>query len=203
MAMNQGWGPGPQPVVLDVAKGSRPTILLGAGVLLVFGLIAVGAAVAGAVSGGTGSRTGVGVCGGIMLLIGLLPLVFWHWVFRPRKLIMESRGVRWDDPRGKPWAVGWAEVGMIAVSTAERASRTGMTTLVRLDVLPRDPGFPARHPEMAHLVRHKDGQMSYRLPLGPHSTYLTVVDNGLRRFAPPGLYRGVVDEGFAWGFRYM
>ncbi|MEV8441315.1 hypothetical protein AB0425_28385 [Actinosynnema sp. NPDC051121] len=34
-------------------------------------------------------------------------------ISRPRELVFEVQGVRWDDPAGAPWAVAWQESGAV------------------------------------------------------------------------------------------
>ncbi len=88
--------------------------------------------------------------------IAVLALVNWKMVSRPRKLVFEPAGIRWDDPRGKPWAVAWGELAAVSISrTAERPVQLSdavvRRVMVRLDLFPGDDGFRARHPELEHL----------------------------------------------------
>lgn len=196
------------PVVLNVAAASNVKIIVGCVIAGVIGLVTVVSVLLDKVEGGTGARIVGGVIGSICLLAALVPLLTFPITFRPRKLVVEPAGIRWDDPRGKPWALRWQELGAVAISTAEKVTRgTGSgfstsTTLVRMDLWPRDPGFPTRHPEMQHLWQASGAKGCYRLPLGPNRKFVTPLDAALRGYAPPGLYRGIGDEGLAWGFRY-
>jgi hypothetical protein len=167
----------------------------------VLGVLALVGAV-GAYSGGEG------VGGTIALVIGLAftgiavgAVVNWKKISRPRKLVFEAPGVRWDDPAGAPWAVAWQELGAVRISrTRERvvnpADAIVRRTMVRLDLLPADQdAFRARHADMAHLAR-EDG--AYRLSLGDAAALIPVVERAVLGFAPH-LYRGVQDEGFTVG----
>lgn len=88
--------------VLDVAANAKRKMLKGTVIVGPIGLMLITPAFtldAGAV--------GVfwGVIGFVLLAFALTPLVLWHKVMRPRKLILEQNGIRWDDPRGTSWAV--------------------------------------------------------------------------------------------------
>jgi hypothetical protein len=198
------WQPG-SPVMIDLATGTATKTIAVAAICCAIGLTATLAALLGAVSGGLGGRIVVLVLGLIFLALGILPLAKYKTLTRPRKLLIEPGGIRWEDPKGAPWAVPWNELAGVAISTATKVSRgqaiTTTTTLVRVDLFPGDQGFQSRHPEMAHLWEHSGAKQSYRLPLGPKGDSITAIDNGLRMYAQ-GRYRGVVDEGIAMGFRY-
>jgi hypothetical protein len=198
------WQPG-SPVTIDMAAGSAMKVIGIAAICGGIGLIAIIAALAGAVSGGGGGRIAVIVIGLIFLALGVAPLAKYGTLTRPRKLLIEPGGIRWDDPKGAPWALPWNELAGVAISTATKVSRgqavTTRTTLVRIDLFPGDQGFAARHPELAHLWEHSGARQCYRLPLGPVGKHITAIDNGFRMYAQ-GKYRGVSDEGIAMGFRY-
>ncbi|GAA2684458.1 hypothetical protein LV78_007335 [Actinosynnema pretiosum] len=175
------------PVVIDVAGPSTRKALVGAGVALALGVLGL---VGFASTGGLALL----VIGGGLVALGLLPLLAWKKLSRPRALVVEAQGVRWDDPQGKPWAVAWGELGAVSVSRSVdggMARRSVPRTFLRLDLFPGDPGFAARHPEMAHLLRREDGR--YRLPVADSFAALPVLDGALRQAAGPR-YRGVVDE---------
>ncbi|PSL58402.1 hypothetical protein B0I31_101620 [Saccharothrix carnea] len=189
------------PVVIDIGRRDVRRVLIGGAVTGALGV----AALVGAV---TAYADGEGVGGTIGLVIGLAftaitlgAIVNWKRISRPRKLVLEMPGVRWDDPAGTPWAVAWPELGGVRISrTRERvfhpADSVVRKTMVRLDLLPADPPtFQARHADMAHLAR-QDGV--YRLPLGDAAALITVVERAVLGFAPH-LYRGVQDEGFTVG----
>lgn len=191
------------PVVVDIGARDTRRVALGATVAGVLGVLGL----AGAVSAYAG---GEGVGGTIGLVIGLAftgiavaAVVNWKKVSRPRKLVFDAAGVRWDDPRGTPWAVAWPELGAVRLSrTRERvfhpADSAIRKTMVRLDLLPADPGaFRAGHADLAHLAR-ADG--TYRLPLGDAARLVRVVERAVLGFAPH-LWRGVQDEGAVIGLR--
>ncbi|ONI83385.1 hypothetical protein ALI22I_33225 [Saccharothrix sp. ALI-22-I] len=189
------------PVVVDIGTRDTRRVVIGGVVSGVLGVLAL----VGAVSA---YSDGEGVGGTIALVIGLGltgiavgAVVNWKRISRPRKLVFEGPGVRWDDPAGAPWAVAWQELGAVRISrTRERvvnpADAIVRRTMVRLDLLPADQqAFRARHADMAHLVR-EDG--AYRLPLGDAAALIPVVERAVMAFAPQ-LYRGVQDEGFTVG----
>jgi hypothetical protein len=189
------------PVVIDIGRRDVRRVLIGGAVAGVLGV----AALVGAV---TAYADGEGVGGTIGLVIGLAftgitlgAIVNRKRISRPRKLVLEAPGVRWDDPAGAPWAVAWQELGAVRISrTRERvfhpADSVVRKTMVRLDLLPADPpAFQARHADMAHLAR-QDG--AYRLPLGDAAGVVRVIEGAVLGFAPH-LYRGVQDEGFVVG----
>lgn len=193
----------PQPVVIDVGARSRRRVLIGS---LVAGALGITALV-GAVSAFTAGETAGGVMGSLVgsLLSGvaLLGALNWKRVTRPRLLVFDAAGVRWDDPRGTPWVVAWQELGAVSISrTRERAVTLAdavvRKTLVRLDLFPADPHFRARHPEMEHMWEFHRVRQGYRLPLGDSADLIPVVERAMTSFAPQ-LYRGVRDEGFTLG----
>jgi hypothetical protein len=174
------------------------------------GLIALYAGLAGEVDGG--GEVAAVVIGVLFLLPALLVVAFARQVFRPRKLVLEPGGVRWDDPRGNPWAVAWPELAAVVISkhspmqvpmsaddrivNAATDKVLGERAHVRIDLYPADPGFAQRHPQMNPLWGRQGVAGGYRLPLGNKADLVPVLDQALRRFAP-GAYRGVVaTEGF-------
>ncbi|WP_433264435.1 hypothetical protein ACQPZF_35075 [Actinosynnema sp. CS-041913] len=189
------------PVVIDIGTRDTRRVLIGGTVAGVLGLLALfGAFSAYADGSGVGGTIAL-VIGVVFTGIGVLAVVNWKKVSRPRKLVFEPPGVRWDDPQGAAWAVPWPDLGAVRISrTRERvvqlADALTRRTMVRLDLLPADPAaFRARHPGMAHLVR-PDG--TYRLPLGDAANLVPVVERAVLTFAPH-LYRGIQDEGFTVG----
>jgi hypothetical protein len=152
------------------------------------------------------------VIGVLFLLPGLLTICLGKQLFRPRTLVIEPRGVCWDDPRGKPWAVAWPELAAVSISKhtavevkvptlSERIAQAtaekmvGESALVRLDLFPADAGFATRHPEMAHLWGRQE-IAGYRLPLGRNVKFIPLIEQAMVRFAPH-IYRGVqATEGF-------
>jgi hypothetical protein len=134
-------------------------------------------------------------------------VAFSRQIFRPRKLVIEPAGVRWDDPQGAPWAVPWHELAAISVSKhsamevpqsandrivgAATDKVLGERAHVRLDLFPADANFGHRHPQMAPLWGRQGVTNGYRLPLGSKADLVPVLDDALRRHAAT-VYRGVV-----------
>jgi hypothetical protein len=189
------------PVVIDIGRRDTWRVLLGGGVAGVLGVLAlVGAFSAYSAGQGVGGTVAL-VIGVVFTGIGVPALASWKKVSRPRKLVFEQPGVRWDDPQGSPWAVPWPDLAAVRISrTRERvvsaSNVAGRRTLVRLDLLPADANaFRARHPGLAPLAR-PDG--TYRLPLGDAAGLVPLIERAMTTFAPR-LYRGVQDEGFTVG----
>jgi hypothetical protein len=205
-----GWhAPAGPPAVIDIGKSDSRRFVIASAVIIPLGAIAIIAGLAGAVEGGPGVAIAAVCIGGVFLLIGLLPILARKKAFRPRRLVIEQAGIRWDDPQGKPWAVRWQELAAVAISkhealqvgpesVSDKVSGAitdrvlGERALVRLDLFPGDPGFHQRHPEMAHLWE-KD---RIRLPLGHNAGFLPLMDAAIRHFLP-NRYLGVQQtEGF-------
>lgn len=208
-----GHGPGGPPVVIDVGKTNGRKVIIGATVAGLLGLAALISGIAGAVDGGAGVGAVVIVIGLLLLALPVATVARKDKVFRPQLLVFEAAGLRWDDPRGAPWAVPWSEVAAVAVSK-HSPQQVGPETLqdklvgaasdkiagerahVRLDIYPADPGFAGRHPEMAHLWERQGVQNGYRLPLGSNVKFIPTIAAAMGRFAPH-VYRGVnATEGF-------
>lgn len=193
----------PPPVVIDVGRDAKVKALIGGSVSGLIGVLTTFWLLTGQVSGGTGSMVIAALLCLLFLGIGLLPIITWRRLSRPRRLVIDGYGVRWDDPQGKPWAVAWAELAGVGISrTRQRrvqlADFVTRRTMVRLDLFPADPGFRARHPEMAHLWEFHTVKNGYRLPLGSSPRYIPVVEEAMRRFRPAA-YLGIRDEGFVVG----
>lgn len=195
-------------MVIDVGRATGKRLVIASIVSGALGLISVCAGLTGAVEGGIGVAVAAIAIGAVFLLIGLLPLLMHRKVFRPRRLVIEQPGIRWDDPQGQPWAVPWRELSGVAlskhgaievdhsvnakVSGAISDRVLGESVLVRLDLFPADPGFHQRHPELAHLW----AQDRYRMPFGRSPWLIPQIDAAIRQFQP-ALYRGVQEtEGF-------
>jgi hypothetical protein len=196
--------------VLDVGRVDGRKAIVGAAVSGVVGLVAVVAGLAGAVDGGAGVGIAVTVVGVLFLIPVVLVAAGWQRVSRPRRLVFEPAGIRWDDPAGTPWAVPWRELAAVVVNKhsarqigpesvsdkivgAATEKIAGERALIRLDLYPADPSFPGRHPEMAHLWQQQGG---YRMPLGSNVTFIPTIAQAMARFAP-ALYRGVkATDGF-------
>jgi hypothetical protein len=198
--------PATSPVVIDVGQTAGLQAVIGSAVAGAIGLLAIVAGLTGEVDGG-GEVVAV-IIGVLFLLPAVLTIAFGKLVFRPRKLVFEPGGIRWDDPRGSPWAVAWPELAAVSISK-HRALRVndhltqaatdkvlGERAHVRVDLFPADPGFAQRHPQMAHLWNHQDATGGYRFPLGVNTQLVPVIEQAIVRFAP-GIYRGVIaTEGF-------
>ncbi|MFC4591421.1 hypothetical protein [Sphaerisporangium corydalis] len=198
------WPGDPRPVVIDVGAGSKAKAVAACVVAEGIGALSVYAAFTGQVDGGSGVAVAAGVIGALFIAVGLLPVVAWRKITRPRRLVIEQQGIRWDDPRGRPWAVAWHELAGVGVSrTVQRRIRaedrlTPRKVMVRVDLFPADPGFRARHPEMEHLWEFHRVENGYRLPLGSAPKHIEPIDRGMRTHRP-GVYMGVRDEGFVVG----
>jgi hypothetical protein len=197
------WGP-PAPVVVDLGKSATRKVLAGGSVAGVLGILALFGSVSAFAGGEPVGGIIAGVIGVAFTGIGVMAVVKWKTVSRPRKLIIEQQGIRLDDPQGMPWAAGWQELGAVSISrTQERAVRLAdalvRRTLVRVDLHPLDPQrFRPAHPTMEPLWEFHRVQNGYRLPLGDSAGFIGPIDHGLRTFAPQ-IYRGVLDEGFTVG----
>jgi hypothetical protein len=192
-------------VVIDIGQTAGRQAGVGAGVAGAVGLIAIYAGLAGEVDGG--GEVAAVVIGVLFLLPALLVVAFAKQVFRPRKLVIEPGGIRWDDPQGLPWAVAWPELAAVSISKHSRMQvpmsandrlvraatdkALGERAFVRIDLYPADAGFAQRHPQMNPLWGRQGVAGGYRLPLGNKADLVPVIDRALRRFAP-GAYRGVV-----------
>ncbi|MEV1176702.1 hypothetical protein [Nonomuraea sp. NPDC049784] len=192
----------PPPVVIDVGGDAKVKALIGGSVAGVIGLISIFSSFTGHT---TGSRTGVVelTFGLIFLFIGLLPIIAWRKIGRPRRLVFDGFGVRWDDPQGTPWAAPWNELSGVGISRTQQrrvkpAEYLIRRTMVRLDLFPADPGFRARHPDMEHLWEFHTVKNGYRLPLGSNPKYIPVIEHAMREYRP-AIYLGVRDEGFMVG----
>ncbi|MFI6096856.1 hypothetical protein ACIA8G_14940 [Lentzea sp. NPDC051213] len=197
------WGP-PPPVVIDLGKSDTRKVLIGGSVAGALGILALIGAVTAFIDGEPVGGSIAGIIGIAFTFIGVMALVKFKTVSRPRKLVIEQHGIRLDDPQGAPWAVGWQELGAISISrTQERAVQLAdalvKRTLVRVDLHPLDPArCRSAHPTMEPLWEFHRVQNGYRLPLGDSASFIGPIDHGLRMFAPQ-IYRGVIDEGFSVG----
>lgn len=195
----------PAPLVVDIGQMAGRQAVVGSVVSGAVGAIAIFAGLAGQVDGG-GEAIAV-IIGVLFLIPPALVLALSKQVFRPRKLVIEAGGIRWDDPRGAPWAVPWNELAAISISKhgampvpqtmndrivgAATDKMLGERAHVRIDLFPADPGFGHRHPQMAPLWGRQGVQGGYRLPLGNKAALVPDIDRALTHFAT-GVYRGVV-----------
>jgi hypothetical protein len=197
-----------QPAVIDVgaAEGRRAAI---AATLLI--LIGLGALILGFVEAANGrlnaGAIGAFIFGAVLLILGLIPVVNANRYFRPRRLIIEQAGIRWDDPKGRSWAVPWHELAAISISLHQKAEgpeislsgalagaavdkTLGKVVRVRLDLFPADPGVRGRHPEMEHLWEFHKLVNGYRQPLGSHADVIWQIERAIGH-VQPRVYRGV------------
>lgn len=182
--------PPPGPVIVDVGTAQARQMIVGSAVAGGIGVVAVAAALTGDVEGGTGTRVTAFLIGAVFTLIGALPLLLRRIAFRPRRLLFDSTGLRWEDPQGAPWAVGWAELAEVTLGyPAPAAGSARLGSAVNLTLRPADPAFHEAHPEMEHLaVPAGDGSRSYRVPFGHALSVVGPADRALRHYAP-GVYR--------------
>lgn len=120
------------------------------------------------------------------------------------QLIIDETGVRVEGTSDQDWHIGWFELAGVWISTARKihANRMGAALLVRLEFIPIDHWrFAHDHPRLQPYFGRQNNYGAYRFPLGPGKLASGILDDGLRTFAQ-GRYRGIVDEGIAWGFRY-
>ncbi|GGK97086.1 hypothetical protein Sme01_35440 [Sphaerisporangium melleum] len=189
-------------MVVDLGAGSKGRAVASGVAAGVVGLISLVSALTGQVAGGTGVVVAAGVLGVVFIAVGLIPLVAWRAITRPRRLVIEQPGIRWDDPRGTSWAVAWTELSGVAISrTVQRRFGPADYLLprkvrVRLDLFPADPGFRTRHPEMEHLW--KAHRVGYRLPLGSAPRHIDPIDQAMRAHRP-NIYLAIRDEDFVSG----
>jgi hypothetical protein len=194
-------------VVIDVGTTNARKAIIGATVAGALGLPAVGAVIFGGVDGGAGPVVLVLVIGLLFLSMPIALIVRRDKVFRPQHLVFEPAGLRWDDPKGAPWAVPWSELAAVSISKhspqqvgpesisdklvgAASDKIAGERAHVRLDFYPADPGFAGRHPELAHLWERQGVRNGYRLPLGSNVKFIPTIAAAMARFAPR-VYRGV------------
>lgn len=209
--MAPGYGPGA--IVIDVAKADGKKAVIGA---IVTGILGIAATVGG-VSTIAGGDVGVGIAvlvfGGLFLALTLSIIIRRDKVFRERKLVFEPAGIRWDDPKGAPWAIPWSELAHVSINKhsprqfgseslqdklvdAASDKLMGERAHVRLDLYPVDPNYAGRHPELAHLWELQGVQGGYRFPMGNNVAFIQTIAQAMARFAPH-LYRGVnATQGF-------
>jgi hypothetical protein len=166
-------------VTINARAANLGPIILGCGVSGGIGVISVVSVFTGNVSGGTGASVAAFIIGSIFTFIGMLPLLMWRIVFRPRHLILEPEEIKWDDPRGKPWRVAWHELSGVELSIGGTRGHGVTIVLMPADI----ERFQQRHPDMAHLLRGSSPALGYRLPLGPAKRIVAPIDRALRSFA--------------------
>ncbi|HEY8480904.1 MAG TPA: hypothetical protein VIL71_13845 [Spirillospora sp.] len=183
-------------VTVDVGRVHARQMIVGGLAAGAFGAIGIIASITGNVEGGTGVRVTAFVLGLVFSAIGLLPLLMRRIALRPRRLVFDADGVRWEDPRGTPWTVNWTDLAEVAFFHSKPdTGRPGLRPRVTLQLRPAEPAFHDDHPEMRHLAVDTGGQAGvvYRLPLTPAQSTVGPIDEALRVFAP-GLYHPVGPE---------
>lgn len=152
-----------------------------------------------------GATIGVVIVGSIFLLLGLAGLFM--AVFGPdHRIVIDAAGIRLDGaPPSRAWQTGWPELAVVATSTASKVNPQGVpmrSVLVRLEFIPVDyQRFATEHPQLRPFFGRQNDYGAYRIPVGSGKKIAHALDGGLRAFGQQR-YRGVVDEGIAWGFRY-
>ena len=116
--------------------------------------------------------------GPVVALGGLVGGGVWRASARPRRLVVEHQGLRWDD-KGMTWAVPWYELAGVALA------RGGEKPALWLNLVPNDPEtFKATYRRVPHNVHGHWIKLAD--DLGGE-----MLDLALRRYAPQ-LYRGFV-----------
>lgn len=101
-------------VSFDVATGNNKKILVGSAALIGIGLFIL---VPPLVNGWGADRwVPAGIVAGILVLLGLVPILGRKVFLRRRRVLLDAAGIRWDDPSGS-WAVRWDELAAVAVSS--------------------------------------------------------------------------------------
>lgn len=140
-----------------------------------------------------------GSWGILLVVLGLLPVLTQHTWNRPHRLIVNPTGVRRDDPYGTSWTVSWQELDQAAIVITGKfvydpISQSWQRTMVSLELTPRDPGFPDRHPELTRHGEARSPYRSYRLSLGDDDErHVVEADKALRLYAPD-IYCGINHE---------
>ncbi len=208
--MSPAYGPGA--VVIDVAGTDGRKAAVGAIVAGFVGFIGIVSGIISLTTDGFGGGLTAIVIGALFLIPAGIILAKRDKVFRPRRLVFEPAGVRWDDPHGAPWAIPWSELAAVSINKhspqqvpesahdrmvgAATERVVGERAHVRLDLYPADPSFAGRHPELAHLWERQGERGGYRMPLGSNVSFIPTIAMALGRFAPQ-VYRGVnATEGF-------
>lgn len=184
------------PIVIDLGSGNR-TVRKGSIGCGLVGLFFVVIGVIAAVNRSTAAAIIVGIVGLVVLALGSYPLLRPKAFGRPRRLVVDTTGITWDDPKGEPWALRWDELSTVEVSTSGPrdvrilyAARRTDTELVSLDLYPRGDVV---HPEMTHLWQLDGLTGGWRVPLAADPDLLPRLTDALDTFAPPGIHRRPVD----------
>lgn len=231
------------PSTVEVGLGPRQARVLWA---VTIGVLATGGALAAFGAFGTPRRPVPLVVGLAIVAFGVFLVRSVPKIMRPRQLILDGRGIRLVDTGWRSFEVEWGELLQVRASYARKPGPVrsplswggttadagpdgtlersfGVSTFVRVDLVPADPAFLDRHPAMQPYRRFTgrpagtptgvgEGgapwaedvggrQVVLRVPFGDQPELLAAVDHALRlhagtRYHPP------VNEGLALGFRY-
>lgn len=176
---------GPPPLVVDVGTpAAHKASVLGVSAALV-GVVATATAVTEAPSSGPLGLVLAWTIALLFLGVAIVVLLNRRQVARPRRLILEGAGVRWDDPHGTPWAIRWDELSGLRIARIHIPGRRRLLTnnTTYLDLFPGDAWFRDRHPELEHLWQFRLLRGGYRLSLGSPRDAADL-DGWLRRFQP-------------------
>lgn len=199
----------PQPLVLSSGSGARVVGIILGSLCGVPGLLMLVTGIIG-LFGDSDGHTGVIIASavGAVLLVPGLYGVYRAATWESSRFVIDESGMRVEGTRQNDWRLAWFELAGVWIPTATKAHMgafggTGLrSTLVRLEFVPIDQRrFAADHPRLRRYYGRQNSYGAYRIPLGPGARAVQLFDDTLRMFAP-GRYRGVIDEGIAWGFRY-
>ncbi len=160
--------------------------LLGPAICLIFGLVAIWAALS---TGDQGSPVGLWVIATVALLAGIGLIGTGPRLFRQMRLIVNGAGITIELPQ--VCSFRWSELASIALSVVER--REPMTLAGKADVFV-DLGFTdatMAHQTARMLVRTDDPRLAH-ISLGRRKEVVAPVDAALRAAAPAQVYRGIV-----------
>lgn len=171
-----------EPVSIDVGSAAaRRTIQAGA-VFGVIGLAALVAAFAADIDS-TGVQVAAIVVGLALCALGLVPVLLRRTMSRPRRLVIDAGGLRWEDPQETSWAVTWPELARVTL-TCPPPGVTGPRLLV---LRPAEPAFHDAHPEMAELattIGAEQKEDAYVMRLAYPKSVIRPLDEALSTFAP-------------------
>ncbi|CAN5641227.1 hypothetical protein BH10ACT1_BH10ACT1_24290 [soil metagenome] len=233
-------GPPPNELIVDLTLGRRQLVPFLVAVVVFLGFaVLCGTAVAGAPWPG---NAGLAVVAALLLLAVYGMFRVRKRIFAPRSLVFDGRGIRQVAVDRRAFALEWAEVAQARVSYARKpgtirspltwggitedaapgqdpAASFGVSTFVRLDLVPADAAFLDRHPELKPFKRWTDRpagtpkagapwaedvggrQAIIRIPFGDMPQLAAATDAAIQAFAG-SRYHPPVNEGLAWGFRY-
>lgn len=174
--------------MLDIGRKAPRYSLLAGVASGVVGFAAVSTAVAAAERSGVIGLILTWAIGLVFLGIAVATAVNRKKISRPRRLVLEAPGVRWDDPQGIPWAVHWDELSSVAITRSST-----QRPVVQLDLFPADAQFRHRHPEMEHLWQFRRLRNGYRLSLGTTKDLTSLIDTWMQHFRSR-IYTGVHED---------